>query len=331
MMSNLSNPSTLTVPLSVSAHQLAQQFCQQQSEPVKQIYLNTLAIAAVEFYLSCMGIETNWKASQSYHPVMRSMLDVADLEIVNYGKLECRPVLPEAETVYIPPETCGDRIGYVAVQFDDLLQEATLLGFISTSHGGEISIEQLQPLDSLLEYLASVQSAQLSSPRIKLGEWFENWVDQGWKSLEDLMGHRQLNPAFSLRNDALLNEATVQRGKLIDLGVELGNFPVMLLMTIVPRDTVPRDTVPRATGAETDESEQPVEVQVQVHPAKENAFLPADLNLSLLSEEGKILQTVRSRNHDNYVQLKRFRGVPGECFDIQLAFGDIRVTEAFMI
>jgi hypothetical protein len=64
MMRNLSESLTFTVPLSSSAHHLAEQFCRQQSnqKKAKQVYLNTLAVSAVNFYLRCMGVETDWKA-----------------------------------------------------------------------------------------------------------------------------------------------------------------------------------------------------------------------------------------------------------------------------
>jgi hypothetical protein len=48
-MRNLSESLTFTVPLSSSAHHLAEQFCRQQSnqKKAKQVYLNTLAVSAV--------------------------------------------------------------------------------------------------------------------------------------------------------------------------------------------------------------------------------------------------------------------------------------------
>jgi hypothetical protein len=48
------------------------------------------------------------------------------------------------------------------------------------------------------------------------------------------------------------------------------------------------------------------------------------------SKLGETLQEVRSRSQDNYIQLKQFRGLAGECFNIQVAFGDASVTEKFV-
>ena len=122
---------TFSVPLMLTAHTQAKEFVRHQAnqEKAKQVYLNTLAVYAVNFYLECQEFETNVATSYSWDPVMQTLLDVADLDVKNRGKLECRPVVPGSKIVRVPAEVWDDRIGYVAVQFDELLQEATLLGF----------------------------------------------------------------------------------------------------------------------------------------------------------------------------------------------------------
>src|SRR4028119_2345673 len=190
MMRNLSESLTFTVPLSSSAYHLAEQFCRQQSnqKKAKQVYLNTLAVSAVNFYLRCMGVETDWEASQSRNPVMLSILDVADLEIPNLGKLECRPVLPQDNVVHIPSEVWSDRIGYVAVQLDQSLRVATLLGFSETAGSGSLPISQLRSLEDLLEHLRQIEQPESVKTLVNLSQWFENLFETGWQSLEALLG-----------------------------------------------------------------------------------------------------------------------------------------------
>ncbi len=62
-----------------------------------------------------MGFETNWSDADRSNPWMLSLIDLADLEVKNIWKIECRPVLPDAEYLEIPTEVSADRIGYVAV------------------------------------------------------------------------------------------------------------------------------------------------------------------------------------------------------------------------
>ncbi|HAZ47551.1 MAG TPA: hypothetical protein DDW76_25990 [Cyanobacteria bacterium UBA11369] len=323
-MKNLSDILTFTLPLGLNAHALAKQYWNQQTdeEKAKQVYLNTLAIYAVNFYLNCMGIKTNWDAS--CNSIRQILADVAVLEIPNVGLLDCRPVLPKMQAIAIPPEAWSDRIGYVAVQLDESLRMATLLGFSETALTGELSVNQLRSLEDLLAHLtAKTSQSKISIPRqepgneskskIQLSQWLENIFEIGWHSIETILGSKQQNLAFSLRSNSNSIESSMKRAKLIDLGLQLGNQSLAMLVAI------------------TSEPEQKVGILVQVHPMEGETYLPPNLKLSMLSESGEILQEVVSRSVDNYIQLKRFRGLPGESFGIKLTFGEASVTENFVI
>ncbi|MEK0195486.1 DUF1822 family protein, partial [Microcoleus anatoxicus] len=153
------------VPLTSKALKLAKSFQEQYESPAKarQVYLNTLAVYAVDTYCQCLGIETDLEASDSLNPVMQTLMDVADLEITGIGKLECRPVLPTDENCYIPADTWENRIGYVAVEIDESSREATLFGFYPTINPLEmmeqVSCESFQPLEALIDHLDRIESA----------------------------------------------------------------------------------------------------------------------------------------------------------------------------
>lgn len=147
------------VPLIQEAHQIAEKFSPQQNNlpKAKQVYFNTLAVYAVRFYLRCMKIETDWEKSDSWDFIMQAFLDVADLVLPGIGKLECRPVLPGSQSVYIPPDVSFERVGYVAVQLDRSLRTASLLGFLETvPEEEEFSLNQLQPLEDLPKHLGQL-------------------------------------------------------------------------------------------------------------------------------------------------------------------------------
>ena len=129
---NSTKTAGLTVPLGSLAHALARPFAAEQITPQKgkKTYLNTLAIYAVHTYLKWLQIETEISQGDSWHPLKRALFDVADLVIPGVGKLECRPVLPGETAFSLPPEVTEDRIGYVAVQFNERLNEVQLLGFV---------------------------------------------------------------------------------------------------------------------------------------------------------------------------------------------------------
>lgn len=307
---------TFTVPLGSEPHRQAQQFCRQQSDrkKAKQIYLNTLAVSAVEFYLHCMGIETNWSASSSYNPIWQTLMDIADLEVPNIGKLECRPVLSDSLVVHIPSEVALERTGYVAVQLNSSLQQATILGFSKTApESGELPLTELLSLEDLLLHLRQIRQYEPIKTRVLLSQWFKNLFEAGWRSLEALLATEQQNLALRLRSHSQLSQATIRGAKLINLGLQLGSQSVALLVAI------------------TSEADQKVGILVQVHPTGRENYLPPNIRLILLSESGVMLQSVQTRNQDNYIQLKRFRGSLGECFNIQVTSDNASVTETFQI
>lgn len=306
--------STFTVPLGTESHRLAQQLSKQMGDrtKAKQVYLNTLAVSAAQFYLNCMGIETDWSASFSWNPVWQNLMDVADLEIPSLGKLECRPVLPNTQIVSIPAEVWSERIGYVAVQLDSALQEATLLGFIQTASKEELPLTELGTLEELLAHLRAIAQSKLTQ-RTKLSQWFENMFNTGWQSLEALFSTDVEHLAFGLRRNLHLSDSAVKAAKMIDLGLQLGSRSVVLLIAIAP------------------EADDKVGILVHVHPANGENYLLPNTKLTLLSDSGEILQEVQSRSQDNYIQLKRFRGNYGECFSIQVAASGVSVTETFQI
>lgn len=139
-----------TVPLSFEAHTIATSLSQKLSNPerAKQVYLNTLAVYAVDFYLRCMGIETDWPSSDSRNPIILEFMDIADLKLKPEGRLECRPVLPEMTTCAVPPDAWDDRVSYVVVQLSQSLKQATLLGVVQLP-SAQVSLSQLCPLDTL--------------------------------------------------------------------------------------------------------------------------------------------------------------------------------------
>ncbi|MBH8574933.1 DUF1822 family protein [Nostocaceae cyanobacterium CENA369] len=310
----------LKIQLGQEAHTIARQFAVEQTTPQKgkQIYLNTLAVYAVYNYLKWLQIDTALEKGDSWHPLKRALFDIADLVIPNIGKLECRPVQPGETAIYLPPEVIQNRIGYVAVQFSERLQEVQLLGFIRTvtisDACEQIPLTSLKPLNLLFDCIpeAVVQPASASQTRVNLSQWFENLFENSWMALEEIFASID-EKKFALRSVSSLSKVSVARARVIDLGLRVGNEPLALIVAIAPLP------------------EQKVEVLVQLHPMGEKTYLPSNLKLYLQTESGEILQEVVSRSNDNFIQLKRFRGNSGESFNIQVFNGNLTIKETFVI
>lgn len=303
LMDATKNCFTFTVPLTLDAHQIAREFYSQQSNyhKAKQVYLNTLAVYAVDFYLQCLGVATNREVGHSWNPLMQVLADVADLAIADLGKLECRPVLPDAETAFVPPEVGTDRIGYVAVRLDRALTEATLLGFLPAVNTEEIPLSQFQSLEALLEHLN-----RLTSKPVNLSRWLQNVFDGSWEAIETLFEPSQ---EIAFRYRGVPRPSTVQRGKRLSL--ESMSEPIVLSIALQP----------------TDSSE--INISVEMHPTGERSYLPQHLQLVVLDEEGEAVMQAVAKSAKT-IQLN-FSGEPDERFAIQVALGDFSHTEVFQL
>ncbi|HEY9835248.1 MAG TPA: DUF1822 family protein [Stenomitos sp.] len=294
-------PWIFTVSLALEAHSRAEEFRRSQANPgkAKQVYLNTLAVYAVNVYLQCREFETDLERSDSWNPRMQMLMDTADLLVRNYGKLECRPVLPEAEVVYIPPEVWEERIGYVAVQLSESLREATLLGFIHKVAKSEVPLSQLRSLAELPGYLHQIK------PVVNLSQWLEDIFEAGWQAVETLLGE-PTELAFNYRSASL----DVKRCKQIELAT--ADHSVALIVTL--------------TGA----SEQDMDISVEVQPTNGQTYLPANLQLMVLNEDGETVMDIHAGSDNQTIQLE-FGGEAGDRFGVKVALGEVSVTENFMI
>lgn len=145
-----------------------------------------------------------------------------------------------------------------------------------------------------------------TSTTTTLSEWLQNRFDESWQVIEQF-----IRPDADLSFGTRSIEMGIRRGKLINLGMQLGQQTVALLVNV------------------TSETEGTLGVLVQLHPTGESRYLMANLKLSLRSQTGKMLQEVTARSQDNYIQLKFFRGNPGTRFGIVIQLGSESIEETF--
>jgi hypothetical protein len=146
-----------------------------------------------------------------------------------------------------------------------------------------------------------------------LSQWFDSIFEAGWQSLDTLFSPQQTNLAVQFRSDTGLNQARIKGAKLIDLGMQLGEQGIVLLVGLTPED------------------DDRVSIRVQLHPMPGDTYVPPNLRLVLLSQSGSILQEVTARSHDHYIQLKRFKSPSGKSFSIQVTLGDVSIKEDFVL
>ena len=302
----------IALPLTELAYSTANQFAAEQasSDKAERVRLNTLAVWLVHDYLDLIGIPTNITGGDSWNPIMRMSADVADLEVPGVGYLECIPCKTPTSSYAVPPEACGDRLGYVVVQIDDSLREGTILGFTSRVQNEEIS--QLQSWDSLLVHLDRLRSrVTVEETIVNLSQWLEGIVTTGWETVRELLSESENNLAFSfrLRDSETEIDNALRRGKVFDLGEVLGR--VILLVEVKNTD-----------------SSQKI-ITLQLCPLESN-YLPEQIRLQLLDDTDTVFAEAISTNEDNLLQL-RIDGMPGERFKVQIIAGNNTVMENFAL
>ncbi|UKO96109.1 DUF1822 family protein [Nostoc sp. UHCC 0870] len=308
----------ITLPISQAARTNAQRFANQQptSAKAEQVRLNTLAVWVVNDYLQMMDIPTNLTASDSWNPIMQLCANVADLEVSSIGRLECRPVLSSNQVCSIPAETWEDRVGYVVVQVDDSCQEAQLLGFVKKVATETLALTQIQPIETLIDRLAQLRTSPVDA-LVNLSQWFVGQVEAGWQTVESLWNLPELRPGYAFRSPVQevvqgQSETVTRRAKLIDLGIQIDNQPVMLIVEISP------------------ESHEKTSIRLQLHSTGNQMYLPTGVQLKVLDNSGAVFLEAQARRADNYIQLQ-FRGELQEEFSVQVTFNDMSIKENFVI
>jgi Protein of unknown function (DUF1822) len=298
---------SFTVVLTNDAHEISRQSVRGISSRVKakQVYANTLAVYAVNYYFQCLGFEPDWLHSASRDPLSIQLMNVADLEIKGIGKIECIPVLTDAPTenldrieeCQIPPESEHDRVGYLPVQINEDLTEATILGF-STQKSGIIQLDRLKDLEYAIEYLTNLEQPAI----VRLREWLNGLVDSAWEPLDRILNPNQLRLHY---------RGAVNRGQKIDLYTSNGMTSSTLAIDV------------KHTNADRE-----LDVLVQVYPTRQNE-LPAGVKLTII-DDTETMMTAISKVGDNWIQLN-FTAMFDEEFTIKVGLENSEVIKKFVV
>ena len=304
-----------TSPIDGKMIKIAEKLSQQQrnEQKTREVYFNTLAVLAVDFYFQCMEIETELEKSSGLDSVIPSLMNTSSLFVKDKGLLECRPVLPKEQFCDIPPEVSSERIGYIVVEIDEADRQARILGFVESVQTEKLPLTRLKPLQDFLVYLQSpvvtrVEAgivggaiARVSSRLIKLSEWFEGLFNNGW----ELSVAKDISPAD------VTEKEEVGAAKIIRL-MHLSE-PVLLIIR------------------QTRLSQDQLEIILRLYPASESIFLLDGVKMTLLNEEDNpIPQLEKQAKASNWLQL-RFRGNIGDQFSLRISHEEHSVTESFVI
>ncbi len=303
-------PIAFTVPINRDAHQIALQLsgCQFSPKRAKRVYLNILAAYATQFYLNCMDIETE---SCFDRPIETPELETfSSLNIVGIGLLECCPVLAGDSTVKILAETWGDRIGYIAIQFNKSLTQANLLGFLQKTTLETVEIDRLDSLETFLTYISQLEAAEKSQSIFdltQLSKWWLDTIELGWEKLDSLVSQPQFAGQFAWRDRAISFPSTA-RAKVLKL--DTGEQVILSLEL-----------------RQIDRSE--LEIWVRVYPFPPDVYLPENLKLAVLDDLSIEVIQAEARTTET-IQVK-FIVEPGEKFGVRVDLNQVSMIESFLV
>ncbi|MGF1540523.1 MAG: DUF1822 family protein [Pleurocapsa sp.] len=294
----------------------AEEFRVKHGNPLKakQVYLNSLAVIAVNYYLNFLGWATNLEGSNSWNFWLQTMMDVADLEIPNYGKIECRFVLSNQNRITLPADISCQRLAYIIVRLNNSLTEAELLGFIPQINSTELALSDLKPITQLPAYLSQYKRSAVINKPTKLSQWLEGLVENSWHQLEELFSPSM---KFNFRNFSPLKTQNsnnlfpgVSRVKLIDLEDPENNH-IALILTVFAHTT------------------KELDISVKVCPGNKSRYLPQGLELVILDLTKKPIMQAQA-NHTETIEFC-FTGELGEDFAIEVSLDDYIKVESFIV
>ncbi|NEQ83290.1 MAG: DUF1822 family protein [Moorea sp. SIO2I5] len=271
---NIYNIEPFEVPLDIKAHGLAKKFSDEQSTSQKGqlVYFNTLAVYAVNTYLKWIGIETDLRQSESWNPFIRYQGNVADLVIPGIGILECRPFILGESVIHLPPEATEDRedrIGFVAVQFYECLDQAIILGFVKAVESEFFHLDHLKPMEELIEEILSV---------VCLNE--QKWPE-GWEVIDG-------------RNRDSANVP-------IKAASDIQNQKAWRKVLIVGGDNKKLELIIKFK-----QDNDRFNVLVTLKPGEESNYLPLGLEFYLISHNGELLNWKRVEESEIFIKKRLF-------------------------
>jgi len=203
------------------------------------------------------------------------------------------------------------------------------------------------------EFQSSFSAREATETKaVHLSQWFEGIVETGWQKLEEIVGIYSANPAFNFRKaadrSATPSDNSQQIADLINLLSTTSDEDTLWtavddLRRIDPEHPAlgirnaeqinlgdpPDGNTVALSVALMQRPDQEIGILLRVYPIGET-YVPPDLELSLLDEEGETVLAVTARRTDAYIQIQ-LSGQTGEQFSAKIVLADSSITRNFLI
>ena len=241
MLRDLSIPFPVTASFRQQAKNYASQYFTEDTQ--KRIYLQTLALLAVDAYLRMLNFDTNLTKPERWNALLRLWSEANEIELPELGNLECCVIATGQQYVTLPLE--GLRIGYLFVEIASSEKTATLVGFLP-AHGEtidtEVAITNLQSMDELIDYLSEREASLTQAVQINdltqefaekkityLRNWLNNIYEEDWEPSPSMRGLQTITCKKKFQLAGQIFE--------IQLCVSQQNHDLMLVRVIVQAES----------------------------------------------------------------------------------------------
>ena len=185
------------------------------------------------------------------------------------------------------------------------------MGFVEKVREEEMPLEQWRSLEDFLELVSEPQTEPDIPPYVS--RWLRSLLEAGWEmveTIEALLSPPEAEVSLNFRSLAPMKfqkrDNTVMGGKLLQL--EEANAQVAIFVGLAAGD------------------EQEIDFFVELYAVKPQIYLPLDLELMVLDEQGKsVMQTIATKTTKN-IQLE-FSGYADEEFSVKVALGDVSIVQ----
>lgn len=161
--------------------------------------------------------------------------------------------------------------------------------------------------DNLLLEGKSIPANKHKQTVVQLGQWFEHIFETGWQAVEEILGTKTPELAFSS-----FRSAKIQRAKIIFLNTHSLTYSLVFIVNI-----------------EKQQDDQ-INIVLQIQTPDNAGYLPDGLQLILLSATGEFLRQEEVVDTTNLLEVE-LNGKAGECFQVQVVLEDVINTEHFVI
>lgn len=173
----------------------------------------------------------------------------------------------------------------------------------------QIPFEKWGALLNEKKWREELYRSRIQSRFIFLRNWLEEQFEKEWLDVGQFLKREPVRSREIRKRTGDMKK----RLKLIDLQVQLKKVSVLLLIAIASQDN----------GT--------YQIVAQIYPVSANSVLPPNLGIAQFLPSGQELQTVISRQYDNWIQLRPFQCREGQQFSLKVFWNDFSVVEEFIV